>query len=306
MITQLEAAVLRTVAWCITIQYPPLIEEVVQDLDLGEQWSESVPTKKETRETVERLVASGQFVMRRQRLVLAGSEMLFEEHARRERIFPRKWRRIQKLARMIRCLPSVRFLAVCNTTALGSARDEADIDLFFVVKEGTLWLTRGVLSVLAAFTFRRPGQARGERDAWCFSFFIDDSRVELERFSLRDDPYLRFWTRRLLPVVDDRVGASLWEAQAWAWRRHPFIKRWLSWRTIPARTWNVPSWLRRLDALAMRLQHRFGSRSLWDAAAREGTEVVLDTHTFKTHMEDRRDAFRVAYEQLCQRIGTTP
>jgi hypothetical protein len=306
MTAQLEAAVLRTVAWFVTINYPPLLEEVVQDLDLGERWDGALPTKEQVCEAINKLVTENKLSIRGHRLVSPGLEELFHEHARRERVFPRKWRRIQKLARMMRFLPSVRFLAVCNTTALGSARDGADIDLFLVVKEGTLWLTRGFLTVLAAFAFRRPGQARGERDAWCFSFFIDDKQLNLERFSLKDDPYLRFWTRRLLLVLDDGIGVPLWEEQAWAWKRHPFIKRWLSWRVILPSAWMVPSWLRRLDLLAMKLQRRFGSRSLWAAADRAGTEVVLDAHTFKTHMDDRRDSFRLSYEQLCQNLETTP
>ena len=35
MSTVLEAAVLRTVAWFVTMGYPPLEEEVFVDLDMG-------------------------------------------------------------------------------------------------------------------------------------------------------------------------------------------------------------------------------------------------------------------------------
>lgn len=303
MTSGLEAAVLRTLAWFMTMSYPPLRQEVIQDIDLGEVWLETTPTKAQIDWVISLLVAARKVICQHDRLVLPGYETLFEEQSRRERVFPRKWRRIQNLARWLRFLPSVRFLAVCNTTALGSARDLADIDLFVVVREGTVWMTRGFLALCAAFTFRRPGERRGEQDAWCFSFFMDDSNVDLQRFALPDgDPYLRFWTRRLLPVLDDGVGTKLWEEQSFAWKRQPFASRWLSWRSMTTRANAVPSWIKQLDLLAMRLQKLFGSKMLWQAAATDGTEVVLDAHTFKTHLQDRRRDFRMTYESLCTKL----
>lgn len=303
MTSGLEAAVLRTVAWFMVVGYTPLRQEVVLDLDVGSEWEGRLPTKEQTGQAISDLIAQGSIVHLHSRLVLPGSESLFEEQARRERVFPRKWRRIQKLVGWLRFVPSIRFLAVCNTTALGSARDMADIDLFLVVREGTVWITRGFLSLCAAFAFRRPGQRRGEQDAWCFSFFIDDSNLDLERFALPgEDPYLRFWIRHLLPILDDGIGRRLWDAQRFAFSRNPLAESWLSWRKTASRSKSVPSWLKRLDVVAMNIQKKLGSKRLWQAAANADSDVVLDTHTFKTHMQDRRKEFRMEYEALCKKL----
>lgn len=296
----LEAACLRTLAWFMAMGYPPLLEELVADFSVG--GGQAIPSRTEVERMFEQLEGDAQLIARHRRFVLPGYEGLFAEQTKRERSFPRKWRKIQRLVRWIRLLPSVRFVAVCNTTALGSARDEADIDLFLIVHEGTLWLTRGLLSLFAAVTFRRPNQRRGERDALCFSFFIDDADLSLQKFSLEPDPYLSFWTRRLLPVLDDGIGQELWEAQAWAVAHQPFALRWLSWKTISSREKPVWRWLAWLDGKALALQRRLGSKALWGAADKEGTEVVLNAHTFKAHLDDRRATFRDTYEALCERL----
>lgn len=303
MTSGLEAAVLRTLAWFMVVGYTPLRQELILDLDIGPGWEGGLPTKERTGQAILDLIAQGKIIHLHNRLVLPGSEALFEEQARRERVFPRKWRRIQKLVGWLRFIPSIRFLAVCNTTALGSARDMADIDLFLVVREGTVWITRGFLSLCAAFVFRRPGQRRGEQDAWCFSFFIDDSNLDLQHFALPDgDPYLRFWTRHLLPILDDGIGKDLWNAQRYSWSHHPLADPWLSWRKIAPRSKPVPSWLKRMDVVAMNVQKTLGSKMLWQAAANTDSDVVLDTHTFKTHMQDRRKEFRMEYEALCKKL----
>ncbi len=300
-----EAAVLRTVAWFMAIGYPPLEEEVLADLDVG-PGMEGI-SRVEALAAIEALVAAGQVRRISARLVLPPYVALIAERERRERFFPRKWARIQRLGRWLRWVPTVRFLAVCNTTALGAARDEADIDLFLVARRGSLWLTRAFLLMCTALFARRPGQWRGERDAWCFSFLIDDADLRLEPFAERpDDPYLRFWARRLLPILDDGCGRELWEAQAWARVRHPSASSWLAWRSLPARSRPMPAVFACLERCAFRAQWRFAPRGLRKMAAEPTTAVVLTPHVCKTHLDDRRTAFRLAYETLCRDLDVAP
>ncbi len=305
MSTVLEAAVLRTVAWFVTMGYPPLEEEVFVDLDMGPK---SAPVSRDEFDVaMERLVAVGRLRRISGRLVLPSAVSLIAERERRERFFPRKWARIQRLGRWLRWVPTVRFLAVCNTTALGAARDEADIDLFLVVRRGSLWLTRAVLLLWATVLARRPGQWRGERDAWCFSFLIDDSDLCLEAFAERpDDPYFRFWVRHLLPILDDGCGRALWEAQAWTRVRHPFARKWIAWRPLPDRAGTRSPALAFLEHWAFLIQRRFAPMLLRQKAAEPTTDVVLSPHACKTHADDRRTAFRLSYEALCRDLGVAP
>lgn len=300
-----EAAVLRTVAWFMIIGYPPLEEEVLQDLDIGS--TKTTVSRVEAILAIESLANSRYLQKRVGRLVLPDFLPLVAERERRERFFPRKWARIQRLGRWLRWIPSIRFLAVCNTTALGAARDEADIDLFLIVRRDSLWLTRGFLLFFTTLLFRRPGQRHGERDAWCFSFLMDETDLGLERFvQAPADPYLRFWTRHLLPILDDGIGRSFWEAQAWAVARQPFARRWLAWKSLPDRSRPFPRLFAVLERWAFIFQRWYGPHALWGKVAGQTTDVVLTERVCKTHTDDRRTAFRLSYEALCQRLDITP
>ncbi len=305
MSTVPEAAVLRTLAWFVTIGYPPLEEELLADLDLGPK--NSLVSRAEAVAAIDGLVVSGRVQRVSGRLIFPSSIALIAERERRERFFPRKWARIQRLGRWLRWVPTVRFLAVCNTTALGAARDEADIDLFVVVRHGSLWLTRAFLLFWTALLARRPGQWRGERDAWCFSFLMDDADLRLEPFAqLPDDPYLRFWVRRLLPILDDGCGRDVWAAQAWTRSRQPFARRWVAWRAIPHRARPLSRALLPFERWAFWLQRRFAPSGLRQKADEPTTDVVLTPRVCKTHVDDRRAAFRHSYEALCRDLGVAP
>lgn len=296
-----EDSLLRTIAWYMAIGYPPLREEIWQDVEEKKEVS-----RHEYETTLDYLIANKRVILEHGRVILPGFEALLPERARRARVFPRKWARVQQVAWWLRWIPSVRFVAIGNTVALGSSRDEGDIDLFVVTRSGTLWLTRGLLTLVATLLRRRPGQRNGERDAWCFSFFIDESSLDLERFAIQPrDPYLAFWIRHLVPVLDDGIGTELWNHQSWAWNHRPWARRWLSWRTTGSRANPVPAWLSSIDRMAFHAQKRFGSRALWQAAERQNTHVVLTPNICKTHLDDRREVLRSQYEKLCTSLGIT-
>lgn len=259
------------------------------------------------REDVERLLAEGIVTEHRGRLVLSGEETTIDELERRERVFPRKWRKIQRLAKIMRWVPTIRWFAVCNTTAVGSARDTSDIDLFFVTHPHSAWVTRTVLAGVARLIGRRPGERDAERDAWCFSFFVTDEALSFEVLAKQPhDPYLAWWTLRLLPLVDDGVGEELWAAQSWMWRTRPRARPWVAWYDRPKKElWAVGMW-RCVDRWCFALQQRFGSKRLQQAAQTGGSDVVLTEQIIKMHLDDRRVWFREQYESRCQMLGIAP
>lgn len=245
----------------------------------------------------------GMIVERRGRLTLPHDAYLYESIDERERVFPRKWKKIRRLSALLAFIPSIRFFAIGNTTALGLARDEADIDVFIIVKRGSLWLTRLLIVGLARLFGRRPGSYFSERDAWCFSFFIDDSDLSLQRFAIgENDPYLAHWVIRLLPMLDDGIGQELWRSNEWAWRDRTVQAPWIAWKQLTPRATPWPKLLQKLDALCFKLQRRFGARELVKAAERLNTEVVLNSHVCKAHVDDRRAWYRAEYEALVAKL----
>lgn len=293
---QHREAILRSLAWHAVIGYPPTFVEL-------QRYAEAMIHSEDLR----KLVHEGVCLERRGRFVLPGEEPSFDELEQRERVFPRKWQKIQRLARLLRLMPTIRWFAVCNTTAVGSARDTADIDLFFVTHAHTAWITRTLLAGIARLIGRRPGERDGERDAWCFSFFITDQALSLEGVAKSPhDPYLAWWTMCLLPLFDDGVGKDLWEAQRWVWGTRSQARPWVAWYDRPQRRlWGLAGW-KMLDRWCFWVQRHFGSRALWEAAQRGGSDVVLNDQVIKLHLDDRREMFREQYEIRCQMLGIAP
>lgn len=260
------------------------------------------PTEAELAAWSEPGLTEAPFMLVRGRVVFQGRESLVAEHEAREALFPRKIRRARQVAHFLSRLPGVRFVAVTQTTALGHASDEGDLDMFVITRRGSLTLTRTLATAWYALSGARPGKA--QRDAVCLSFFVDETRLDLSSLMLsEDDPYFRYWFLSMLPLYDDGVSQDLWEANAVIRERHPQARRWIvnpnlrvrrPWLRLPRLTW--------LDGYARRLQHLSMSPGL-RALANQDTRVVVTPHILKFHIDDGRARIRETYREICRRYG---
>jgi hypothetical protein len=244
--------------------------------------------------------------LRRGRITLEERGGLVEEHERREAYFPRKIRKASRVAQFLSRLPGVRFVALCNTTALANARDEGDLDFFVVTKKGSLTLARALATAWYALRGARPGVRATDRDAVCLSFWVDDSALDLSPLMLDgDDPYFRFWFLSLLPLYDDGVSRDLWQSNDAIRSVHPHARPWIvSPNLCIGRPMLRLPRISFLDPVVRWLQERTLSPSL--AQIRNvDTRVVVTPHVLKFHAEDGRAAFRETYQQTCARYGTT-
>ncbi|MBT3418781.1 MAG: hypothetical protein HN726_00540 [Candidatus Magasanikbacteria bacterium] len=103
--------------------------------------------------------------------------------------------------KLLRFVPFIRAVFVCNTVAAGVANEKSDIDLFIVSKEHRLWLVRFFSTLLLRF-FRLRTMGRKTSNRLCLSFFVSDKSLSFSSFSLKDDIYLHYWLLQLLPVYD--------------------------------------------------------------------------------------------------------
>ncbi len=148
------------------------------------------------------------------------------------------WRRVMRFAPMLRFVPGVRMVAVCNSLALGEVRPESDIDLFIVARAGWLFRVR-FLSVLLmqVLGVRRYGKKVAGR--FCLSFYVDERALDLSWVEMSGD-YMERWLSSLRPIVDDGVsgefGAAngvsldlsrvLWKPVWWLWFPGERFFRW--------------------------------------------------------------------------------
>lgn len=242
------------------------------------------------------------FKLVRGRVVLEGREGLIEEHERREALFPRKIRRAQIVARFLAGLTGVRFVALCNTTALAHARDEGDLDFFVITRKGTIMQTRGWSTL--RFAFSRPGTHPSDRDAVCLSYFVDDSALDLSSHMLPgDDPYFRIWFLSLLPLYDDGVSADFWKANESILAHHPHARPWILSEDLRVHRpwWRLPT-LSFLDPIAARM-HEWMMSSTLKKMRNQDTRVIINEHVLKFHADDGRERFRDLARETCKKYG---
>lgn len=292
----IHSSILRTLAFHMAWGYPPTVPELLFELD-----TKGAPcTLEEAKSAFDELKKEQLLFVRRGRCFAPGEESLVDEHELREQLFPRKIRKARRVAKRLARLEGVRFVALCNTTALAHARDEGDLDFFVITRRGALYQSRGWSTLLYKLIGKRPGAGESDRDSVCLSFFIDDTALDLSNLMLPgDDPYFRYWFFSLLPLYDDGISSDLWKANARIQSRHPFAQPWILNPGLaidrPLLRWPTPV---ALDPLAGSLHPYLMSRRLKEIMNQD-TRVMVNDHVLKFHVDDGRAAFRSAYESRC-------
>ncbi|MCC7523124.1 hypothetical protein IT407_05005 [Candidatus Uhrbacteria bacterium] len=243
----------------------------------------------------------------RGRIVFKGEERMVAEHEARRLFLPRKLRKARRVVRWLARLSGIRFVALCNTTSLGHARDEGDLDFFIVTRSGSIWQSRLCATLPFKILGIRPKPGMSERDAVCLSYFVDDTHLDLASHMLEhDDPYFRHWFLSLLPLYDDGVSVQLWHANTAILSRHPSAMPWIPNQDLlvkPARvTLPVFAWLERP---AKWLQYKLFNTRIKQAMNKD-TSVIVHDHVLKFHVDDGREKFRQAYRDICTKYGIAP
>jgi hypothetical protein len=296
-----RAAILKTVAFFDTMDYPPTRTEAVT---WGEYGSEH-PSITELEETLGALVASGMIEEGSGRLAPRGRlTPLLAIVRERTPLFPRKIRTARKVARWLARNPAVRFVAVANTTALAHARDGGDLDFFVIVRQGSIWSSR----LLGGTPYRLTGRSSGPnegRDAVCLSYFVSDKALDLLRHMLPDgdDPYFRYWFLALLPLYDDGVSRELWGSNAAITSRHPRAEQWMISPDLEIHrpVVRIPG-LSFVERFAKTFQMRWFPSSIRERM-NKGTDVIVSDDVLKFHVDDGRAAYRTAYQERLRNLN---
>lgn len=303
-----QEGLIRALAFHEAWGYAPTEIELVTSWDGGTSLQGEKPEQALVWQGLQGLILEGGVLRQRGRVFFPGRELLVQEHERREVLFARKIRRARQVAHWLVRLGGVRFVALCNTTALAHAREMGDLDFFIVTQTHSLWQTRALAALPFKLLGLRPTFDVGEeRDAVCLSFFIDDSMLELNTLQLaKDDPYFRHWFLSLLPLVDDGIGQQVWEANTAILKRHPLSSRWM---VHPELGISLPlirlPFLSVLEERAKRAQMKVLPKGVKDRANR-ATDVVVNDHVLKLHATDNRELFRETYYAICKRHGIHP
>ena len=124
------------------------------------------------------------------------------------------WKKVDRYIPMLRHIPFLRYVSVCNNLSFSKIEDGSDIDLFIIAKKGRLFIVRTFVTfILQILGVRRHGNRVKSR--FCLSFFIDDSHLDLSDIAISNDIYLAFWFKYQLPILDDGVSKDLISKNTW-------------------------------------------------------------------------------------------
>lgn len=125
------------------------------------------------------------------------------------------WIKTRRFVGILRVVPFIRMVAVCNNLAFGKIDEKSDIDLFIIAKSGRLFTVRILVTlILHILGVRRHGSKIAGR--FCLSFFVDDDFLDLSKIALQNDIYLAFWIKSMIPLIDDGISEKFLIINSWA------------------------------------------------------------------------------------------
>ncbi len=318
----LSDAIVATVAFFDCVDYPLTATEI-------HRWLWRCPARlADVLDALPALVAAGKLQQTNALYTLPGrGEIVWTRHER-YRIAERKFARALAAVQLLRHIPSVQLVAVCNTAAYANARRGSDVDLFIITAPGRIWWTR-LLTVLMLQVTGLRRHAAHVADRCCLSFYLAADRPDLAGVALTPhDPCLAYWVATHLPVFD-RGGAfaAFWAANTWvhtllpnATPRQPSAAR-----TVGSREYRVgdcpltpsPSPSRErvaegrergrlavgpwLEHLAQRVQQPRLER--WIARWPDRSGVAIGAQILKLHVTDRRAEHRAQWQERLGKCG---
>jgi hypothetical protein len=245
-----------------------------------------------------KLVRSGGFV------ALAGKDVSVLVRSRGKRFLDaaRKYGKLRRALTWVAAAPGVVGVAAVNTLSWWNTRETSDIDLFIVVKPGTIWSSRFFLVLPFMLLNKRPSRKHEVGiDPFCFSFFLSEATLNVEGLRLPEgDPYLAYWTKSVVPVFDrghvfdafarDAVWADVALPHARVRPLHPYLK--------PRWTPRMPNWQGGFVDRTLKGLQRKRFPTVIRELANTDTRVIVRDDMLKFHENDRRAEYRDDWEKM--------
>jgi len=220
-------------------------------------------------------------------------------------------------AKLIRFVPFVRAVFVCNTIASSTAGEDSDIDLFIVIEHGHIWLSRFLITMLLSiFRLRRTKKKINNR--LCLSFYVTDKNLDLSRISIDgEDIYLAYWLSNLTPVYDPQnLLKRIVKENTWAieilrhfgnvysvgqlWRVEK-LNRMAGFVNFFEKVWSTEYGnLLEDQARSVQMSKMRKNKSVQDE---QDTRVVINDEMLKFHENDRRELYRQKWQEKCVECG---
>jgi len=112
-----------------------------------------------------------------------------------------KWKKATRVVKVLRFVPYVRMIALCNNNGFLNTKKISDIDFFVIVAGGQIWLARFLITLVTqVMGVRRHGKKIDNRI--CLSFYLTDKHLNIRKFYDKNNMYLYQWMNLIAPIFD--------------------------------------------------------------------------------------------------------
>lgn len=188
-----KSAILATLLYEDIFHYPLSREELWRYLHSGTKMK-----KNEFRQALLRIKKS--IVYRKGLYAIAGQEAYIKRRIGLEKNNKLKQKKAKAAAHLLSQIPTICFVGISGSVAMGNAEVKDDIDLFIITKKHTLWLTRLLVTLLLdSRHLRRKRYDNNFSDKICVNMLIDESALA---FSKQKNIYIAHEIAQIKPVFD--------------------------------------------------------------------------------------------------------
>ncbi len=311
----IQTAILRTLAYYDTFDYPLTIAEVWRWLYPAPGTSLGAVTVEEVGRRIDELVTVGKVERRGVYVALRGRGKIVDVRTERMERGLKLWRRAAGTARYLELVPFVKMIAVVNTLAIDNVRPESDIDFLIVVAPQHIWISRMIVTgIVTLLGYRRHGTKIAGRI--CLSFYVTTEAMDFSKLKgQEDDTHFAFWTSQAVPLLDDGtyekfkaangwVTALLPNSWSWAWRTKLLVpnsglgsikKFYEIFFSTPVGHW--------FEAWARSYQVKRMEKNITSKAKLGTTEVIISEEVLKFHELDRRQEYNQQFQRRLTELG---
>ena len=227
-------------------------------------------------------------------------------------IAQRKMKVALKNIKLIRKLPFIKAIFVCNNLAYLNAHIESDIDLAIITKSSKIWTARFFSAGLMKIINRRPTPST-QKDRICLSFFISEDNLDLQNIAYQDDIHFVYWVSQFMPVYDKNTYSKQFlNNNKWTKAFLPNIipletnKRWQieSDSKIKALFETLLSLMpgNLLEKSLKSFQMKIMPAKLANTAKKANTNVIVSDKVLKFHDKDKRIEIKRSWESAIQSL----
>lgn len=310
MLTEpLEQAIWRTIAY-FDLGHFPLTKEEFWRFLWSETRSESGKAPASSEEELAAALALSPFLEEKYGYYfLRGQSAAVETRRRATVATDQKLAKARRAARLLRIVPFVRAVLVCNSVGREVAKPESDIDFFIITETKRLWIVRFFANILLRLFGLRTYGAHS-RDQICLSFFVDRAHLDLSPWRVApDDVHLAYWILQMVPVYDpENLYPEFIKANVWLKNCLPNALTVFKNTALPPPRMTLASLWRRawenvwrgmygdlVEDQARELQKMLLLRRVKNKLGEREHGVVVEPGILKLHEQDARASYRTAW-----------